>query len=272
MRHAHDNGWTDTAFEIYLNHKYSYSGTHALWVLEECEAADDFRAVGFFHELWRQGQADGGVTDVPWHFRIDISDRWGQNYGQLDNLINWHVMGSGAAGWHWPNKKYRRYVLDVDRQEDWIWYGLGAPVAGSGVANARVLLQKWCQGFNGGLPYWNSYNTSWTTADDGTPCVVYSGLDVPGFGLYSGPLISHRVKQMRQAQQIIELLNLWAASRGMDRADVRDALNAKYGEGTWDYAFDSLEELELYRLRADLVAQLELLPDRPLHGAVTYVR
>lgn len=272
LQHAVSNGWTHTAFEIYLNHKYSYSGTHALWVLEECEAADDFRAVGFFHQTWREGLEASGVTNVPWHFRIDISDRWGQHYGQLDPWINWQVVGSGAAGWHWPSKRYRRYQREADRQEQWIWYGLGAPVSGRGDENARAFLQKWCQGFDGGLPYWNSYNTAWTTADDDTPCVVYAGEAVPGFGLYGGPIISQRLKQIRQVQQIIELLNLWAAAPGMNRLRVREALCAKYGQGTWDFAFGTLGEWELYRLRADLVAQLELLEEARRAGVRVYVR
>jgi hypothetical protein len=210
--------------------------------------------------MWRDGLAASGVTNVLWHFRIDISDRWGQHYGELDNRVNWFCMGSGAAGWHWPSKKYRSYGLDPQKPEDWIWYGLGAPVGGAGTDNARVFLQKWCQGFNGGLPYWDSYNTRWGSADDSTPCVVYSGENVPGFGAYSGPIVSRRVKQMRQAQQIIELLNLWIDCRGMNRRRVRDALNARYGVGTWDYAFDTLDEVRLHQLRADLVAQLEAQP------------
>jgi hypothetical protein len=263
LRHASTSGWTRTAFEIYLNHKYSYTGTHALWVMEECEAADDFRAVGWFHQAWRDGQSDSGVTDVPWHFRIDISDRWGQHYGQLDNRVNWCVMGSGAAGWHWPSKKYRQYGLDTGKQEDWIWYGLGSAVSSSGVINARSVLQKWCQGFNGGLPYWNSYGADWATADDSTPCVVYSGQNVPGFGLYSGPIVSHRVKQLRQVQQIIELLNQWSSSSGMNRSRARNSLNAKYGQGTWDYSFGTLDEVRLYKLRADVIGQLEFLANAP---------
>ena len=261
LTHASANGWTRTAFENYLNDKFYYSGTHSLWALEECETADDFRAVGRFHEMWRDGLAASGVTNVLWHFRIDISDRWGQHYGELDNRINWVCMGSGAAGWHWPSKKYRRYGLDLDKQEDWIWYGLGASSATNGTINARVFLQKWCQGFNGGMPYWGCYYTQWYNADDNYPCVVYSGSSVPGFGTYSGPIMSRRVKELRQVQQVIELLNLWSAGRGMNRSRVRDALNARYGQGTPDYAFGTLDEIKLYQLHADLVAQLEAGPE-----------
>lgn len=258
--HASVNGWTQTAFETYLNNKYTYTGTHSLWILEENETADDFRATGRFQEMWRDGLVASGVTNVPWHFRIDISDRWGQHWGELDHRVNFLCMSAGAAGWHWPSKKYRRYSLDADKQEDWTWYGDGASVGASPSINARIFLQRWCQGFNGGLPYWDSYNTQWVNADNSTPCVVYSGLSVPGFGTYSGPIMSRRVKQMRQTQQIIELLNLWSACRGMNRSRVRDALYAKYGQGTWNYAFGTLDEVKLYQLRANLVAQLEAQP------------
>jgi hypothetical protein len=263
LAHARERGWTRTAFETYLNHKYTYRGTHALWVLEECESADDFRAVGFFHQLWREGRAASAAPTAPWHFRIDISDRWGQHYGELDNRVNWFVMGSSAAGWHWPEKKYRDVERPAGEAEEWTWYGLGAPVAGSGLANARTLLQKWCQGFDGGLPYWDCFHTRWAEADDATPCIVYSGENVPGSGLYAGPLVSQRLKQLRQAQQIIELLNLWASCPDMNRSRVRQALQARYGERTRDFGFGNLDEPALHRLRADLTAQLESIQPLP---------
>ncbi len=264
FQHAHANGWTKTAFEIYLNEKYYYDGAHVFWAMEENEAADDFRADGFMHQMWRDGQAASGVTDVPWHFRIDISDRYGQNWGQLDSRINWWDLGSGAAGWHWPQKKYRQYFLDADKPEDWIWYGGGANLSASGLGNTQTLLKRWSEGFDGGLPYWDCYQmgtggvAAWTTVNDSDPCLVYQGATVPGYAdIYAGPIISQRVKQMRQAQQVIELLNKWSGMSGLNRDLVRDSLTAKYGDKTWDYAFTGLSEITLYKLRADLVAQIE---------------
>ena len=267
VAHAHSRGWTRTAFECYLNNKYYYSGSHALWELEECTTADDFRAVGFFHQLYRDGQAAAGVFDVPWHNRIDISDRWGQNWGQLDNRVNWQDLGSSAAGWHWPNKEYRKYVLDSDKQEGWIWYGLGAGIDESGIGNTRTFLQKWCQGFDGGLPYWDNYQTSWSSANDLS--TVYSGQSVPGQGVYEGAILSTRIKTMRQVEQVIELLNLWAGTTGMNRQRARDALSARYGDKTWDYAFNQVDELKLYQLHADLIAQLDPTAPKPAELQVT---
>jgi hypothetical protein len=77
--------------------------------------------------------------------------------------------------------------------------------------------------------------------------------------------MSVRAKQIRQAQQVIELLNVWSATSGMNRNRVRDSLKAKYGAGTWDFSFSSLSEVNLHKMRADLIAQLEplLLPAAP---------
>ncbi len=162
VNHAHTNGWTRTSFEIYFNEKYNYSGAHVFWAMEEDEAADDFYADGYYHGLYRQAYDASGVTDVPWHFRIDISDRYGQNWGQLNNKINWWDLNSGAAGWHFPQKKYRKYFLDSNKQEGWMWYGLGSSISGNGLGNAQAFLQKWCQGFDAGLPWWDCYQTSWS--------------------------------------------------------------------------------------------------------------
>lgn len=257
FQHAQQKGWTRTAFQIYLNHKYYYDGCAVLWELEEVESADDFRAVGYFHKLYRGGQAMANAPDVKWHFRLDISDRWSQNWGQIDNLINLHMMNNRSAGWCWRQNEYRNYYLDADKQEQWMWYNLGALIPDKGIGHSQVFLQKWCQGYIGGLPYWDNYQTSWTTANE--LCTMYSGEAVPGFGQYEGPIMSIRAKMMRQGQQVLELLNAWAALPGFDRPRVRDSLNAKYGNGTWDYSFTNVDEVKLYRLRADLMAQVDSL-------------
>ena len=63
---------------------------------------------------------------------------------------------------------------------------------------------------------------------------------------------------MRQAEQMVELLNLWAGADGMNRQRVRDSVFAKYGTtSSWDYSFGSVDENKLYRMRADLIAKLE---------------
>ncbi len=257
FEHAQSQGWHGTNFQAYLNHKYYYSGSAALWALEECETADDFRAMGFFHELWRQGQATAPAPDVKWHWRLDISDRWGQSCAQTDGRINWDVMSGSSSDWYWPNLRYRRILLGVD--ERWIYYGTGPAPQDPGDGHAKRFLQVWAQGLDGGAPYWNNFNTNWNDAEPLS--IVYSGSNVPGFGQYNGAIAGVRLKLMRNGQQLIELANLLAAQEGWSRRRALQAINDKYGAGSWNYSFDSMGEIELYRLHADLLAQIESLMD-----------
>lgn len=247
-------GYHNTAFQIYLNDKWSYTNCPSLWVLEECSAGDDFRALNFFHTLYRQGEAQSGVTNVKWHYRIDISDRWSQSYGQLDNVLNLQVVNGGASSWWWPNIKYRSYELQVP--EKWWYYGGGPGITQQGIGFSRLFLQRWSQGFEGGMCYWDHFQTNWTAAEDLSS--IYRGSTLPGAAnVYNGPIIANRIKMMRQAQQIIELANLWAGAEGMSFEKARKSLQAKFSAGTYDYSYNTLDENGLYKLKADLIAQVE---------------
>ena len=189
---------------------------------------------------------------VKWHYRIDISTRWGQNYGQLDDLVNWVVISGEAGDWHWPNLRYRN-TLNA-RQEQWAWYGTGPAPQDPGIGHAQRILQAWAQGLDGGVPYWDNFQTSWDQAK--ALSMVYSGRKVPGFGMYEGPVMSIRVKMMRQAQQIVELANLLAQQDGWNRERVMNALLKSYGDGQWERSFTGLTQEKLSRLREDLMATL----------------
>jgi hypothetical protein len=253
LEHAQAMGWHQTHFQSYLNHKYSYGGCAALWVLEECETADDFRAMSFFQSLWREGAALASAPDVDWHWRLDISDRWGQNYGQMNERINWMVMNGSSTDWHWPQIRYRNIANEL--REQWIYYGTGPAPQDAGTGHAQRFLQAWAQGLDGGAPYWDNFQTDWTNA--AALSVVYSGQNIPGFGQYDGPIPSIRLKLMRQAIQIIELANLLAQQPGWSRSRVAAAILGKYADGDWNRSFDGLDELEIYKLRYDLLAEIE---------------
>ncbi|OPZ07668.1 MAG: hypothetical protein BWZ10_02784 [candidate division BRC1 bacterium ADurb.BinA364] len=85
---------------------------------------------------------------------------------------------------------------------------------------------------------------------------MYSGKNVPGFGQYEGPVMSIRVKTMRQAAQIVELANLLAARPGWNRSRAAASILAKYGDDSPDRSFGGLSENNIYRLRADLLGVL----------------
>ncbi len=260
FEHAQQKGWHRTAFQVYFNHKYYYiqwANCAALWILEECVHGDDYRAVNLFHNIFQGGAALADAPDVNWHWRLDISTRFGQNYGQLDNLIDLQCMSTGGLQWYWPHIKYRKY--SVTKPEQWWFYGGGPGPQDNGTGHAPNFLQQWARGLDGGTPYWDNYQFNWNSASG--LCLYYTGQDIPGFGTYDGGIASIRMKMMRQASQICELLNILSGRKGWNRTKATEALLAKYTDGNRGRSFGSMTERELYQLHADLLAEIEpLLP------------
>ena len=265
-QYAQDHNWT-TAFQMYLNNKRTYSGTNALWTLEEQYVADDFRADRWFLGLCRKGWESADAPDVRFHWRIDTSTRWQQNWGQLKDIVNLRVQGDGKT-WDYRQDRYRRY-LDQHPAQRW-WYGTGPGRSDSLYAHSAEILTHWSHGMDGGLPYWNCFHTNWSTATGADTTgqkadlsLMLSGDDVPGHGAFDGRIATLRMKGMRHGQQIAELLNLLAAQPGWNRSKVARALSNGYGdhEGVAYDAFggdgySSMALEDYYRLRQDLVTTL----------------
>jgi hypothetical protein len=265
-QYAQVNNWT-TAFQMYLNNKRTYSGTSALWTLEEQYVADDFRADRWFLGLCRQGWEAAGTPDTRFHWRIDTSTRWQQNWGQLDGIVNLRVQGDGKH-WDYRHDRYRRYTQPQPEQR-W-WYGTGPARTDPLYTHSAELLTHWSHGLDGGLPYWDSYDSNWTTATgsdsggDATLSVMLSGSNVPGHGFFDGRIATIRMKGMRHGQQLCELLNLQAGQNGWNRNLVSRALSNGYGDhsgvGYDAYGgdeYNNMTILDYYRLQSDLIATLE---------------
>ncbi len=262
---ARANNW-GTAFQFYLNNKRGYSGSSSLWTLEEQYVADDFRADAWFMGLCRQGWERGGGTDADFHWRIDASTRWQQNWGQLKGICNLRVQGDGNA-WDYRHDRYRRYTEQLDEMR-W-WYGTGPARTDSLTDHGAEILTHWSHGLDGGLPYWNNYDDNWTTAsgeaggEDATLSVLLSGDDVPGHGAFDGRIATIRMKAMRHGQQLCELLNILSASEGWSRNLAARALGAGRGDhsgmGYDAYGgdeYNGVSILGFHQLHADLVAAI----------------
>lgn len=256
-QYAQDNGWHGTAFQMYLNNKYSYSPCIALWTLEEQYVADDFRANVFFLDLCKQGVEAAVAPDVKWHWRIDTSTRWGQNWGQLRDICNMRVVG-GDIEWYYRQIRYRRYAEPLT-DENWSWYGTGPAPADMLTEHSADTLRQWSHGLNGGLPYWDNYHTDWDNAD--VLAVFPSGDNVPDHGFFDGRIATIRMKGMRFGRQLAECLNLLADMGGWNRTLVARALSDRYGDHV-GYAYDpfggdsyaQMSILDYYKLHADLLA------------------
>jgi len=244
--YAQNAGWHNTAFQVYLNNKGTYSSCISLWTLEEQYVADDFRADSWFLDLCKAGFDAAAAPDFNWRLRIDTSTRWSQNWGQLNGICNLRCQGDGK-NWNYRHDRYRRFTEPMEEMR-W-WYGAGAEITEPLIDNCTDFLNYWSHGFDGGLPYWNCYNTNWTTAD--TLAVLPSGDSVPGHGYFDGRIATARMKGMRFGQQICEYLNMLASKPGWNRTLATYALHDRCGDD-----FTTMEILDFYRLRADLLATL----------------
>ncbi len=262
-QYAQDHGWHGTSFQVYLNNKYYYDPCIALWVLEEQNLADDFRADRYFMGLAKQGAEMADAPDVKWHWRTDTSTRWGQNWGEMRGICNMAVVG-GDVEWYYRQFRYRKYAEPVG--EEWWWYGTGPQAKDSLTGHPADILRQWSHGLCGGVPYWDNYHTSWTDAD--SLAVLPSGDNVPGHGSFEGRIATIRMKGMRYGQQLAEYLNLLVGEDGWNKTLVARALSRDYGDNTGNaydlFGGDSYDQVTIgqyYQLHAELLATLSQAAD-----------
>ena len=253
--HAQAMGWTKTCFQHYLNNKYNWGSAarpHSqFWDLDEPSEGESMLAIGYYQNLYRQGAALANAPDVKWHYRVDISDKTGMHRGQLDARVNlWDCSFVDAYHKLMPQRQLNW------PDEQWWYYGGGTDVTGGELANTKRFLQVWCWGVDGGLPYWDSYQTSWTTAAQLS--VVYSGQSIPGYAAYNGAIASVRMKQMRRGQQDIEYLAYLAGRSGWSRGAAARALAQRYADAGGD-SYSGMNELKFFQLREDIAATLPIL-------------
>jgi len=209
--------------------------------------------------------APAAAPNAKWHWRIDTSTRWGQNWGELRDLCNLRVVGSDI-NWYYRQIRYRQHL---EPQPDDFWYYFGGPMPSVTLtAHSADFLQKWSHGLVGGIPYWDNYRTNWANAEQ--LAIVPSGDNVPGHGYFDGRLATIRMKGMRFGQQLIEYLNLLADEPDWNVTLARRALSDRYGDQSghaydpWGGdAYDDVSIVDYYRLRADLMASLASGPSLP---------
>jgi hypothetical protein len=253
--HAQAKGWTKTYMQFYLNNKYSWGNAtnpHSqFWNLDEPTEGDCMMALGYFNKIFRQGVTSATAPDVKWHYRIDISDKTGLNRGTMNGQVNlWDCSFVDTYHGLMPSRKLNW------PDEQWWYYGGGTDPTGSELANTKRFLQVWCWGVDGALPYWDSYQTSWTSAAQLS--VVYSGQSIPGYSSYNGAIASLRMKQMRRGQHDIEYLAYLAGSPGWNRSAAARALAQRYADSGGN-SYTAMNELNLFQMREDVAASIPVL-------------
>lgn len=205
--------WTKTGFQVYFNNKGSLKeATKAPWILDEPSGFHDYRALQYYGELTDRGRAaEPGVTI---DYRVDIS-RPEYCRGQLDGRADLWVVSS------WAFQHYRRLVTDrMERDGLKVWlYGTS-----NHVHESNRNIQAWALdarrfGATGLVP-WQTVNK------DGS---ALKRADQLGLFIYDkeadGTTVvrhSMRLKAWRDAQQLIEYLNLLQQRQRWSTSQLRD--------------------------------------------------
>jgi hypothetical protein len=218
---AKNRGWMQAGFQVYFNNKGSMSETtKAPWILDEPASFWDYRALSFFAELTDRSRLVQGVQlgdGAKVRFRIDIS-RPEFCRGQLNGRNELWVVSS------WAFQHYRRLVMDrmkSDGLEAWV-YGTTNHVHESNRNIQAWALDAWQYGATGIVP-WQTVNKTGSALKEA---------DQLGLFIYdkneAGETVVHhsiRLKAYREAQQLIEYLNLLKQRRGWSQDQMSRFVN-----------------------------------------------
>jgi hypothetical protein len=250
--HFRAKGWTQTQFQFYQNDKYYYKdpkqggrGT-SWWLLDEPNHRDDWLVLSYFNRLFAKGI--GPHPGVSLITREDISrPQWQRDY--LDGQIDLMVV-SGELYTKGPRLREMQERLGVR-----YWnYGTANAVRRSNTEAEAWTVSAWLAGADGIVP-WQSIgeDANYTRAED-------TALLLPGkrFGIV-GPVASLRLKALRRAQQDVEYLNMLAANKKWDRAQVaaaiggilkpKTAFNQNDAQDAGSYSFGKVRAADFADLR-----------------------
>jgi len=216
VRHFEQKGWSRTIAECYLNNKWDFGGT-SWWRLDEPMLRNDFLALRFFGQMWREGR-DTGILPVKNHgqdahatllFRGDISrPQW--QFDLLDGIMQIEYVNSEIF-----QRERTDQILAERMPALWCVYGSCNPVEESNLQTAAWCLRAYVEGCDAVLP-------SESLDNDGSSLrrANQNGLIVNGKSLGLGPVASFRVFALRRGVQDVEILRLLAEKRGWRREQI----------------------------------------------------
>ena len=259
-RLADSRGWKHTGFQVYFNNKGSlHEKAKAPWILDEPSGFWDYRALQFYGELTDRGR--GVAPDVQINYRIDIS-RPEYCRGQLDRRNDLWIVASSAF------QNYRRLVTDrmqSDSLKAWV-YGTSNHVHETNRNIQAWALDVWQDGATGIVP-WQTVNKSGSALKEADQL----GLFIFDKDAAGEPVIRHsmRLKAYRDAQQLIEYLNLLQQRRHWSQdqmrsfvnhyVDLESQVNKTNEEDAGTTAYGRLSALGLEKLK---LATAELLEEK----------
>ena len=258
VRHFEQKGWNRTLAECYLNNKWTFGGT-SWWLLDEPTARDDFLALRFFGQMWREGTRKDTSPNISPAKKSDTGEKGGtgilpvNNHGQdahatflfrgdisrpqwQGDLLDGIMQIEYDNGEMFQRERTDR-VLAERMPAVWCVYGACNAVGESNLQTAAWCLRAYAAGADAVLP--------WSSLDNGGVSLRQAnqnGLIVNGKSLGYGPLASFRVFALRRGAQDVEILRLLAEKRGWQRRQVgllmtqRLPLSARFRQAYLDEA------------------------------------
>jgi lysophospholipase L1-like esterase len=220
--HFKRKGYTRTAFQPFLNNKHQFAPDQNFWLLDEPMFRDDFVALQFFGDLFREGFREAAPVMVD--YRADVS-RIEEARGMLDRLDTMVFSQYNVREYPTIAREFMR-SYDArnpgEARKGWEYGGAGR-VDALPVSLRGWVMECWFDGRDGLLP-WESTGSeaSWESAEAANDGSVF----YPAFAKwdYNGCYGSLKMKGFRDGQQDAEYLILLAKKLGATRAEIRDLI------------------------------------------------
>ncbi len=218
VQHFREKGWTRTSFDMFLNHKQRYR--FYPWDCEEVRFSADNAIHYRFRDLWKGTYDWPSTRPVKFTYTLGITWRFGiDTLSPMREFVE--VWVGEAGGWH------QRQLPGIHARGEQVWACSGSPlIYDAPLAVNWWPLRTWMRDLDGFMA-WLSLGWGrdpWSAP----PLEGRSTLFYPGsrFGI-DGPVVSQRLKVMRNALQTAEILEL--AARNVSRRAVKRRINRLLG-------------------------------------------
>ncbi len=260
--HLVEKGWTDTEYQVYLNNKYYYKkrgrgiGGEGVswWLLDEPYHWEDFKAVAWYGELFQRSLGERSEPKVV--YRIDVS-RPHLAFGLWDKLESVYYVSS----YFYTKNAFLRQRKDL-YGEQIRNYGSFHNLEQTNLTATAWPLKSWLNGGNGLLP-WKVIAQDENFEKPNKTAIFYPGVR---FGI-QGPLVSLRLKAMREGTELVTLLAMLAEREGWnlqqaalavgERLDLGGATITEFFDDAGTVDFSRLGSGDIAALKRDILLTLE---------------
>ena len=260
---AKSNKWNDAGFQVYLNNKprgdyYTIGDGSTPWTLDEPVNFWDFRALGYFGKLFKEGAGDHSPVDVK--YRIDIS-RYPYHRGQLDGLVDLAVVNRDLY-------TFRRLIFDIAIRDDVeIWnYGTANKITDSNASAVGWILSCYAMGGRGVLP-WSTVKKGdkylagvtgndhqqralFVVAEDGQAPQVYPSLRLAAYRRGELDVEYLEILKERGSYTTAQIERLIKKYLNLDAAF---SVSSAYAEDAGTISFADLTSTQLWQLRTHVM-------------------